>query len=416
MTNNKQFKDWMTQIDQENVSIIDELIEQKVRKLKRKKHIRWITVPVSSLISLVLAFALLVNLNDAFYVYAVNNPILKPLMQLVNNRQDILSAFDNDCVQLIGKTINVGEYTLEVDSIISDTRSINMFYKVRYQGKVIDEFEPTKEIDFDFLKLNGESISYAISYQHFENYWWAEISMKNLNDYEPLIIKFIPNQNAVDQFGELQVNIDQSKVIQPVVVPINQNILVGGQNLILKSLEMGAFSSQLTYYLDSKNDKMLVLIVFKESTSGVFWDDETLSINFKYENFPFGQLNNKGTISLELKNASVLDKAFETISFDPVSRTFNALPEHLTLKEVIVEGSKYEIILQEHQSVGNQGLMPVTNTSIEDVSWLSESSGLGNVKTLHISFVLTNNQVVQFNVLGGTELSDLPKPVIIQLP
>jgi hypothetical protein len=416
MTNNERFKDWMKEINKEDGSVIDELIEQKVRKLKRNKHIRWATIPLTSFISMVLVFTLLINLNDAFYAYAISNPILKPLTQLVNNRQDILSAFDSGYVQLIDKTITVGDYTLEVDSIISDTRSINMFYKVRYQGKLIDEFEPSSNPSFDFTSLCGDSIGYATSYHHFENYQWAEISLKSLNDYEPLLIKFTPNNDLVDLYGELQVNIDQSKVIQPVYIQINETIMVGGQKLIIKNLEMGAFSSQLTYYLDAKNEKMLVLIVFKDSTSGVSWDDESVAVNYKYENFPIGQLNHEKNISLELKNASVLDRAFETINFDPVSRTFSALPEHLTLKDVVVIDNKYEIIFEEYQSVGNQGLMPIMNGSVEDVSWFSEGPASSNLSVHHVSFFLKNDQLVKFKVLGGTELGDLPKPVIIQLP
>ena len=122
MTDNEQFKDWMNQIDKDDVAVIDKLIEQKVKRLRRNKHIRWATGPVSSFISMILAFTLLVNLNDTFYVYAISNPFLNPLTQLVNNRQDILSAFNSGYVQLIDKTITIGDYTLEVDSIISDTR------------------------------------------------------------------------------------------------------------------------------------------------------------------------------------------------------------------------------------------------------------------------------------------------------
>ncbi len=416
MTNHDSFKDLMVQIDQDDISSIDELIEHQVKRLKRKKVIRWITVPVFSIISLVLVFALLVNLNDAFYVYAISNPALKPLVQLVNNRQDILSAFDSGYVQIIDKKITVGDYTLEVDSIISDTRSINMFYKVRYQGKLVDEFEPSQNPSFDFMTLSGESISYGYSYHHFENYWWTEASLTNINNYEPFIIKFTPNHELSDQFGELQITIDQTKVIQPVIVPINQTMVVGGQKLIIESLEMGAFSSQLTYYLDPTNEKLLVLIVFKDFTNGVYWEDESVEHNTRYANFPVGQLNHEKNLSLELKNASILDRKFETISFDPVSKTFNTLPEHLTLKEVLVEGNNYEIILEEHQSVGNQGLMPIMSNAIEDVSWLSEGPGLSNLNVHHIKFTLKNNQIVEFKVLGGTEISELPKPLIIKLP
>ncbi len=416
MTNNDQFKDWISQIDQADSSSIDGLIEHKVKQLRRNKHIRWISVPISSLVSLVLAFALLVNMNDAFYVYALNNPILKPLTQLVNGRQDILSAFDSGYVQVIDQTITVDDYSLEVDSIISDTRSINVFYKIRVQGKLIENYKGHESIDLNFLSLSGESISYGISYHHFENYWWAEISLKDLNAYKPFIIKFTPDHDVEQQFGELQVNIDQTKVIQPVTVPIDETIVVGGQKLIIKSLEMGAFSSQLTYYPDPHNDKLVVLVMFENFTSGVSWDDDSLPINYKYENFPFGQLNHEKTFSLKLKNASLLDRTFETITFDPKTRNFNTLPPHLSLKEVVVDENEYEIILEETQSVGNQGLMPIMSDSIEDPTGSSETTMLNNQQVHHIKFVLKNDQIIIFNVIGGTELRELPEPLIIALP
>jgi len=416
MTNNDQFKDWMNQIDQKDISVIDDLIEHKVKKLRHKKHLRWITLPLSSVVSLVLTFTLLVNFSTTFYVFALSNPLLKPLTQLVNGRQDILSAFDSGYVQLINKTITVGDYSLEVDSIISDTRSVNMFYKIRYQGKLIEDYDGLSTADFDFLSLNRESISYGISYRHFEKYWWAEVFLKDQNHYEPLIIKYTPKHDQPDQFAELQINIDPTKVIQPVVVPIEKTIIVGNQKLIIKSLEMGAFSSQLTYYLDPENEKLLFLVVFKDSTSGVSWDDETIAINNKYSNFPFGQMNQNKEYSFELKNASVLDKEFETIRFDPKTKTFDTLPPHLSLKDVLVDGNKYEIIIEEDQSVGNQGLMPIMTSSIEYISGSSESTALNKHQVHHINFVLSNDQLVTFKVLGGTELEKLPEPIIIKLP
>lgn len=415
MTNNDQFKDWINQIETEDASVIDELIERKVKKLNRKKQLRRITFPLSTIVSLILAFALLVNFNTSFYVYAISNPLLKPLTQLVNGRQDILSAFDSGYVQLIDKEITVGDYTLEIDSIISDTRSINMFYKVRYQGHLIEMVNEGESCDLAILSVDGESLSYGISYRTFENYWWAEISLKDLNNYKPFIVKYTPNHDMANQFGELQITVDQSKVIQPVVLPIHRTIVVGDQNLILKSLEMGAFSSQLTYYLDPNNEKLLTLVFFKESTGGVSWDDESIAINNKYENFPFGQLNHQNTYSLELKSASILDKAFETISFDPKTRSFNALPPHLTLKNIVVDGNKYELFLEEHQSVGNQGLMPVPDEHIYDVYGISDYSYSNNLQTHHISFFLNSQEIVLFKVSGGTELTELPKPVVIQI-
>ena len=416
MSNPKAFKDWFNQIDQSESEEIDHLIERKVKTLRRNKHLRWVMVPLSSLLSLVIAFALLVNLNNAFYVYALTNPVLGPLTKLVNGRQDILSAFDSGYVQLIDQKITVGDYVLEVDSIISDTRSINIFYKVRFQGELISEYDPSHSQNIEFISLSGEPINFGISYKHFESYWWGEISLLKINDYKPFIIKFTPRAEFTDQFGELQINIDQTKVIQPETVQINKTIEVAGQKIFVKSLEMGAFSSQLTYYLDPENDKLLVLFNFKDFTSGNSFDDESAVNDYLYENFAFGQMNHEKTFSLQLKNASILDRTFETVRFDPKTSSFIALPEHLTLKDVIVDGNTYEIILEENQSVGNQGLMPILDYDISDISWFSEGSATSNLQTLHIRFNLVDDQMVTFRVLGGTQITDLPESIIIKLP
>ena len=121
MTNNNDFNDWTTRIEQEDKTSIDVLIEHKIKTLRRTKYLRWAAIPLTSVLSIVIAFALLVNLSDVFYVYALSNPILKPLTQLVNGRQDILSAFNSGYVQMIDQSITVGDYTLVVNSIISDS-------------------------------------------------------------------------------------------------------------------------------------------------------------------------------------------------------------------------------------------------------------------------------------------------------
>ena len=411
MTNNNDFNDWTTRIEQEDKTSIDVLIEHKIKTLRRTKYLRWAAIPLTSVLSIVIAFALLVNLSDVFYVYALSNPILKPLTQLVNGRQDILSAFNSGYVQMIDQSITVGDYTLVVNSIISDSRTINMFYKIKYQGEWLPENDEEQGSPFDFLTLNGDRFISGYALTHYENYRWAEVYLDTLNVYQPFVIRFTPYGKDSTQVANMTITIDSTKVIQPIIIPINQTIVVSGQKLILQSLEMGAFQSRLMYYQDPDNAMLVNLINFKGESGSMFTSSEDAALKIEFGGFPIGQLNHQKTMSFELINAFVLDRTFDTVTFDPKTKTFADLPQHLTLVDVQVDGNNYDLTLEQaDNSVINNFLSPRSSNIVDGTYWVSSSN------QIHIGFTLANSQPVMFHVVGGTKVIDLPAPIIIKIP
>lgn len=410
MTNNDEFKDWTTQVEQEDKAVIDALIEHKIKTLRRAKNLRWAAIPLTSVMSLLIAFALLVNLNDVFYVYAISNPILKPLTQLVNGRQDILSAFDSGYVQLVDQTITVGDYTLEVDSIISDTRSINLFYKVRYQGELLSDDMTDLTAPFHFFTLDNKQISLAYQLKYVKDYRWAELYLTDLNTYQPFVIRFMPYGQDSTVFGNMTIVIDQTKAVEPKIIPINKTLIVAGQKLILKSLEVGAFQTRLGYTFHSDNFKILNQISFKDSTGGFLGSEDPSGPNTYFAIFAIGQMSNQPQLSIELSNAYVLDKAFETVCFDPKTRTFEALPDYLSFSKVEVDGNNYELTFTNQQGVMNQMMMPISDNVVDLSTWGRLTPG-----ETTLGFTLSNDQLVTFKVLTGTVVSNFPNPISISL-
>jgi len=353
---------------------------------------------------------LLVNLNDGFYVYAISNPILNAVTQLVNGRKDILSAFDSGTVQLINQKITAGDYTLEVDSIISDTRSINMFYKVRFKGELLSEDMTDLHASFHFFTQDNKLISLAYQLKYVNDYRWAELYLTSLNTYEPFVIRFTPYGEESSVYADMTIVIDQTKVVEPVLIPVNKTLIVAGQKLILKNLEVGAFQTRLIYAFDSKNPMILNQVTFKDSTWGFLGSEDPSGPATYSTTFAVGQLNHASSLKIEISSAFILDKAHETVSFDPKTKTFESLPEDLSLVKLVVSGNDYELTFTNQQGIMNQMMMPISENVDELSTWGSMSPG-----ETTLGFTLSNDQPVIFRLLAGTIVTDFPDPVSVSL-
>ena len=174
---------------------------------------------------------------------------------------------------------------------------------------------------------------------------------------------------------------------------------------------MGAFQSRLMYYQDPDNAMLVNLINFKGESGSMFTSSEDAALKIEFGGFPIGQLNHQKTMSFELINAFVLDRTFDTVTFDPKTKTFADLPQHLTLVDVQVDGNNYDLTLEQaDNSVINNFLSPRSSNIVDGTYWVSSSN------QIHIGFTLANSQPVMFHVVGGTKVIDLPAPIIIKIP
>lgn len=409
MNNTKEFKQWMNDENQVNSQEINLMIEKKIHTLHRKRRLRRIAIPLTSLITILLLFAGLVNFNDSFYIYACESPFLKSWAQLVNGRQDILRAFDTKYVQKIEQTLIAGEYELIIDSIISDSRYINLFYKVKYQGKYLELNDNEINRTIWFEKPNGEQLMIGYSQKGIKEYGWREIFLDGDNGYAGFRVTFKPYGDESNVNSSLLISIDSAKIVKTVRRELGKTIRIAGQEVILDRLEIGAFQSRLIYHNNEKNEQLIQQLTF-ENSKGVKAESEMDRKDaFEFSDFEAGQINPPMIFDLKITNATVMDKKFERIVFNQDSLKFTELPDFLTLIKVEKERNNYTITLR-NSTKRSTFLHPISLNAIKyGTNWMS--SNQDSVGT----FTVDDNQPVVFTVEGGKAVEGLPMTIPLNL-
>jgi hypothetical protein len=135
--NNDKFDQWQDEIRSVKIDGLDDSIRRKIEKQKREFHLRILKTASAFVLTLFIAFALLVNLSPEFYTFAYNNKIIGPIAEMLkySNRKDTRSAFDLNYAQEVDIKLASGYYELDIDYIISDSFSVSLFGKLSYKGK-----------------------------------------------------------------------------------------------------------------------------------------------------------------------------------------------------------------------------------------------------------------------------------------
>lgn len=416
MNNTEDFKKWMQEIDESDSKDINRIIEKTVQSSKRKRlsH-RWIIPSLTILLTVMLLFVGLVNFNDSFYVFASESPLLKPWTQLVNGRQDILRAFDAKYVQKIEQTLIAGDYELILDSMISDSRYINLFYKVKYQGKYLDFDKNDFNSGIGFEKSNGEHMTLGYQLGNYKEYWWREIFLDGNNSFEGLRVTFRPYGEESGIKSSYYINIDTSKIVKTLSKELGKTIQIEEQKVILDRLEIGAFQSRLIYHNSEENGKIIQQLIFENSKGVKIESQKDIADNFEFTDFEAGQINPPTRFDLKIIHVSILEKKFATVVFNPKTQKFTELPDFLTLIQVDKKGNNYSITLKNSTGQGTF-LYPTSANAIDLgdkwISFIGES---------WMSFIITDDQPVVFSVMGGKAIVGLPitmslniKEIIIQ--
>lgn len=409
MNNTEEFKQWMnaeTKVDEPG---INRLIEKRIHTLRRNRRLRRIALPLTTFLSIFLMFIALVNFEDSFYIYANESPFLKTWVQLVNGRQDILRAFDSKYVQKIEKTLIAGEYELIIDSMISDSRYINLFYKVKYQGKYMDFDKNEFNSNIGFEKPNGDHMTLGYQLGSYKEFWWREIFLDGDNTYDGFRMTFKPYGDESNVSSSLFISIDTTKIVKTVRRELGKKIQIAGQEVILDRLEIGAFQSRLIYHNNEKNEQLIQQLTFENSKGAKLESQKDIDDGYEFSDFEVGQINPSSRFDLKIIHVTVLKKKFTTIIFDPKTQKFTELPDFLTLIQVDKNGNNYTIALKNSTGSGTF-LYPVSQNAIDLgdkwTSFIGES---------WMSFSITDDRPVEFTVGGGRLVEGLPIKIPLNL-
>jgi hypothetical protein len=113
--NNDKFDQWQDEIRSVKIDGLDDSIRRKIEKQKREFHLRILKTASAFVLTLFIAFALLVNLSPEFYTFAYNNKIIGPIAEMLkySNRKDTRSAFDLNYAQEVDIKLASGYYELD---------------------------------------------------------------------------------------------------------------------------------------------------------------------------------------------------------------------------------------------------------------------------------------------------------------
>jgi len=341
---------------------------------KPKRSIKFITVPVGAVASVLIAFTLLVNLSPAFAHAVEPIPVLReiavivnfsPLRKAVDYSPSLSAAVDNEYVQFIGQEQTKGDITLRIEYVIIDEQQLNIFYTL-----LSDLYTELFVTDVALYNTSGSPLE-GYSIQHprsFQGFWDGDIGQ---NDMRQLIVMFsdtvIPdnlvlqcnvidlkdsNFETIDEESSafttigylvpisdfsLPFSFDSKLISKTETIGVNQTFTIDGQGITIKSIELSpthtkinitpnyfntAWLLSMTCYLIDENGNVFNQTGYCLDTS---YSDKDV---YYLESLFFTESQN---LTLVVTDAVWLDKNTELTKIDLVNRTGENLPLETTL-------------------------------------------------------------------------------------
>ncbi len=154
MNKNEEYRKLMEELENTPVEL-----EHTMSRIKVRSRIRYLkkffVIPVSSCLTLLLAFTLLVNSVPVFAKTCGNIPVLKELAKLVAVSPSLSAAVENEYVQPIEQEQTLNDITARVEYVIVDQKQLNIFYSL--DSEVYHEMQSSVEIS----ELDGSNIDYC---------------------------------------------------------------------------------------------------------------------------------------------------------------------------------------------------------------------------------------------------------------
>jgi hypothetical protein len=215
-------------------------------------------------------------------------------------------------------------------------------------------------------------------------------------------VTFKPYGEKSDIKSSYLINIDPAKIVQTVSKDLGKTIQIEGQEVILDRLEIGAFQSRLIYHNSETNGRIIQQLVFENSKGAKIQSPKDMSDKFEFTDFEAGQINPPIKFDLKIIQASLLEKKFATVEFNPKTQEFTELPDFLTLIQVDKKGNNYTITLKNSSGQGTF-LYPKSANAIDlGDRWISF------IGETWMSFTITDDQPVVFSIMGGKKVAGLP--------
>jgi hypothetical protein len=193
--------------------------ESTKQRKKPNRSFRFIAVPAGALVSLLLTFALVVNLSPAFALALEHIPILRelsaivslPLKDTVSFSPSLSGAVENNYVQVIGQEQTVNGITMRIEYVIVDQRQLHVFYTLQSES-----YSDIYTTDIMLLDKNGMPFGeyMALPSRSKSGFWSGDVRKEDLRHF---VVNFtdteIPGQLILecDVYDEKESKIESCK-------------------------------------------------------------------------------------------------------------------------------------------------------------------------------------------------------------
>lgn len=331
--NKKHLNEWEQQIKSKQIPGLDEMIYDTIKSQRSHRYMKTKIVFAFGF-SLILLFALLVNLNPLFYLYAKSNPILAPIAEMIRfeNRQEVGKAFDEDYAQKTDITLKLGNIEAKIDYVILDTFSISLFYRFYDQGVLIEESSDINLPRINITQTDGSQLGALMSagYHMYQGYRWMDVQIELGQISETMNLYLSDDQGNKSEIQ--QISIDPQIYIPSQRYTIHRSIEIEKQKVFLESVEIGALETRFILKTDLENSRKIIgfNILYLQDGNEVKWLENTNDGSTFTFILAGGQLNKPDNASIQITEVLMLSRRSIPITIDLATNTIQGLPTTLS--------------------------------------------------------------------------------------
>lgn len=307
----------------------------------RRKH-AWncFIIPVSSILSFLIIFVIMINLSSTFAMACGRVPLLRELTEVVNFSKSLKAAVENDYIQPIGLEQTKDNISIRIEYVIVDQKQLNIFYTLQIPENSNIDITPIID-NVDWTPLGNYCLNIKHSDRGFENgglyLITAEFYESDMPDSLQLFIIIDDNYNMTTSGFSFQLKFNPEYTRQSEIITLNQDFIIDGQLITLADVEIypshvrlkfiedednTAWLQSVSAYLENENGKRFIIAgnginSFRSEKSNI------LSV-YCLESPFFSQYEN---LSIYITNTSWLDKDMGLLKIDLANTKADILPE-----------------------------------------------------------------------------------------
>jgi len=257
-----ELKEYQRSLEQPPAAL-DQVIKHAQKRAGRRNLLSNLLLkPAATALSLIVAFALLVNFSAPFAAAVEKVPILGDLVRTTTDDPSLDTAIANEYVQIIGQQQTIDGITIRVEYIVIDELQVNVFYTV--STDVYSElgiFTASRSVSATSISSRDEVI------RDFDELHWVTIGIPDIELLEnPLLVEFLVqvdlrqfdpdllfrfyHNDEITEFPKFafELSYDPSLVYIHESIAVNQSFELDGYSYMVTSVDI--YPTQMRVHFD----------------------------------------------------------------------------------------------------------------------------------------------------------------------